>query len=189
MWFHSSFHMLISVQYQVSLFHKPSGRLTSCISPDGLPYQPLTSMAPYLHDKSWNALLQCFYLGSMPQLMAWRLIVAHFIPQDWNQIWLPLGANSSGAQRNYVSDSSCAHPSASNHPIFLQFLFLLHPSSPRLVCSFITYALYKESPFFLSFYYNSSSHMIIGKYTLTHQKRTTQVWICVEDNMQLDYIL
>lgn len=126
LWFHSSFHMLISVQYQVSLLHKPSGRLTSCISPDGLPYQPLTSMAPYFHDKPWNALLQCFYLGRMSQLMAWRLIIAPFIPQDWNQIWLPLGAKLFWSTEKLSKFQLCSPTSLlSSH---LSIISLLTPS-------------------------------------------------------------
>lgn len=60
LWFHGSCHMLISVQYQVSLFHKPSGRLTSCISPDGPPYQP----SPFHGTTpSWQ-ILECFDIKS-----------------------------------------------------------------------------------------------------------------------------
>lgn len=179
--------MLISVQYQVSLFHKPYGRLTSCISPDGLPHQPLTSMAPYLHDKSWNALLQCFYLGRMSQLMAWRLIIAHFIPQDWNRIWLPLGAKLFWSTEKLSRFQLCTPTTLlSSHLSIISLL--LHPSSPLLVYSFIIYTLYKSFlPLFLLVltYNHWGIHINTSEKNYTHQKRTE---FCVGDNIFLTLI-
>ena len=127
-------------------FHKPSGRLTSCISPDGLAYQPLTSMAPHLHDKSWSAVIRRFCTGRMPQLMALRAsspLPTSFLKvdtgYDFHQCWSVL--------RHRRIGSNCIYPPASYFTVFLQFLFLSHLSLSTPWSILLLLTLYRERAF------------------------------------------
>lgn len=175
-------------------FHKPSGRLTSCISPDGLAYQPLTSMAPYLHDKSWNALIQHFYSGRIPQLMALR--ASSPLPTLFLKVETGYDFHKcQGVLGHRRIDSNCIHPPASYFPIFLQFLFLPHLSLSTPCPILLGFTLYIEraSLFLPLFFYINHWGIYIkaseNNYTVFSSGSEGHRSYLSESSMQSVYIL
>lgn len=151
--------MLISVQYQVSPFLKPSVRLTGCISPDGLTNQPLTSH---------GTIPPCYILGCFDTMFLLRknstdpnrndqLIISHLVSQGWSWNIFLLDAKLFYS-RKASGHSSCAHPPASYHPTFLQVLFLLHLLSTNWFIISLCTLYIEKAFFFLSLFFLIYNH-------------------------------
>lgn len=115
-------------------FHKPSGRLTRCLSPDGLTRQSLTSVAPFLVINC-----ECFSTvlllkeNSSAYGTENHPIVAHFVSQGPKPIWFS-SCTKLAKQFKWVRPAPSYLPPPSlltpSFPVFYQVSILLIHALP-----------------------------------------------------------